>query len=304
MELMRASEMKSAFLANMSHELRTPLNAIIGFSEVLVDKHFGELNETQEEYLNDILSSGKHLLCLINDILDLSKVEAGKVELDISPLDIEELLTASVTMVKEKAMKHGIQIVVNADDVPETIEADERRLKQVLFNLLSNATKFTPDGGKISLRAEMTIKESLEQHIPASFKNELAFLQNNSSESFLKISVSDTGIGIHPESIKRIFGAFEQEETSISRKYQGTGLGLALCRNLLELHGGGIWVESEPHRGSTFTFALPLHKEVAAAKTTLNDQPRLPASQSEQTNLMILNMEDDEKGVQGYQDGK
>ncbi|UCF93230.1 MAG: response regulator [Desulfobacterales bacterium] len=266
-ELAKASQMKSEFLANMSHELRTPLNAVIGFSEVLADKHFGELNATQEEYLNDIITSGKHLLALINDILDLSKVEAGKMELDLTNIELKPLLSGSLTMVKEKAVKRGIELSLDAYGRPDTIWADERKVKQIVFNLLSNAVKFTPDGGKIDVHAEVVNREWLQNNVPALFRDELLMALEYPHCSYLKIAVTDTGIGIRTQSLKRVFEVFQQENSSTSRQYGGTGLGLALCKSILELHHGAIWVESQLGKGSTFSFILPLieHTDVRDA---------------------------------------
>ncbi|MGO9569090.1 MAG: ATP-binding protein [Desulfomonilaceae bacterium] len=227
---------KSSFLAQMSHELRTPLNAIIGFSEILEDQTFGPLNERQLRYINHVHASGLHLLELINQILDLSKVEAGKMELFVSPVNISQLLENGVVMIMEKARRHGIKIDLNigAELSGAGIQADETKLRQIVFNLLSNAAKFTPDGGCVELSAW---KEGDE----------------------LIISVSDTGIGLKPEDRERIFGAFEQLDSSYARRQQGTGLGLALARSLVELHGGRIWAESEGEgKGSKFTFAIPI----------------------------------------------
>lgn len=235
-ELVRANQAKSDFLANMSHELRTPLNAIIGFSEVLQDQYFGKLNEKQAEYLKDILESGRHLLSLINDILDLSKVEAGKAELELAPVNIKSLLENSLIMIKEKAAKHGIGLEIQ---VPEEladleIQADERKLKQVMFNLLSNAVKFTPDGGNITVEAG---KEQEE----------------------LTLSVADTGIGIALNDQKKLFEEFYQVKGGKTGKTPGTGLGLALSKRFVELHGGRIRMESKGEgKGSRFSFTLPL----------------------------------------------
>jgi signal transduction histidine kinase len=231
-----ANRAKSSFLASMSHELRTPLNSIIGFSEVLQDKYFGELNEKQAEYVNDILESGKHLLSLINDILDLSKVEAGKIELKLSKVTIKQLLRNSLTMVKEKCMHHGISLSLNIAQGLEVSEitADERRLKQIIFNLLSNAAKFTPDGGAIMLEAEQNGEE-------------------------LIVSVRDTGIGIASEDQDKIFEEFYQTSGTLADKTPGTGLGLPLTKDLVEMHGGRIWVESRGvGKGARFRFALPV----------------------------------------------
>jgi PAS domain S-box-containing protein len=231
-----SNQAKSDFLASMSHELRTPLNAIIGFSQLLHEKYFGELNDKQSEYVVDIVDSGKHLLSLINDILDLSKIEAGKMELDFSEVKIADLLQNSLVMIKEKALAHNIsldlQIAENVDGMK--INADERRLKQVMFNLLSNSAKFTPDGGAITVSARKEEKE-------------------------LVISVSDTGIGMTPQEQKKLFEAFYQASGGIKGKTPGTGLGLAITKSIIEKHGGKIWMESEGlNKGSKFTFTLPI----------------------------------------------
>ncbi|HDH06416.1 MAG TPA: HAMP domain-containing protein [Nitrospirae bacterium] len=251
---------KSIFLANMSHELRTPLNTIIGFSEVLIDKHYGELNEKQEEYLNDILSSGRHLLSLVQDILDLSKVETGKMELELSTFNIRDILRGSLSMIKETAIKHGIQLNVDVKEIPESMTADERRIKQVVFNLLSNAVKFSNDGGSIHISAEVTDRRWLQDNVPVIFREEMVTATENSHTLYLKVSVEDTGIGIKHESLKKIFEPFQQEDESISRKYKGSGLGLSLSRKLVEMHKGILWVESVVGKGSIFSFILPLEK--------------------------------------------
>ena len=261
-----ANRAKSQFLANMSHELRTPLNHVIGFTELIVDKHFGELNTTQEEYLTDVLQSGRHLLSLINDILDLSKVEAGKFELQLTDVDLKMLLTNSLTMVQEKAMAHGIQLALNIEEVPKSIQADERKLKQILYNLLSNATKFTPDGGEICVSTRMVnciIRPGLRwgdaedlQIIEA--QRDGNNIAGGKQKKCVECSVSDTGIGIKPENLKYIFEPFEQVDNTLDRKYEGTGLGLSLTKKLVELHGGVVWAESEGEgKGSTFLFVLP-----------------------------------------------
>ena len=256
-----ASSAKSEFLANMSHELRTPLNHIIGFTELLVDKKAGHLNPTQKEYLSDVLSSSYHLLSLINDILDLSKVEAGKLNLEPAEMNLRSLLENSLNMVKEKALNHGIGLEVHYGEAPETIIADERKLKQVMYNLLSNAVKFTPDRGRIHLSAFHLIGDN------GVFKrqngDEFHFSGSPADRpkihgDLIGVSVSDTGIGIAPENLMRIFDPFEQVDSSASRKYKGTGLGLSLTRRFVELHGGRIWAESEGEgKGSTFRFILP-----------------------------------------------
>ena len=231
-ELEAASRHKSEFLANMSHELRTPLNAVIGFSQVLRDEMVGSVNEKQAEYLDDIISSGNHLLSLINDVLDLSKVEAGQVELDVHPFSLREALERGVVMVRERATKDGVRVAFAADPEVDPVDGDERRIKQVIFNLLSNAVKFTPAGGEVDVSATRVNGE-------------------------VRVSVADTGPGIAPEDRDRIFEEFQQSETGVGLR-EGTGLGLALSKRFVELHGGRIWLESEPGRGSTFTFALPV----------------------------------------------
>jgi signal transduction histidine kinase len=262
----QASRAKSEFLANMSHELRTPLNHIIGFTELLLDRKFGDLNEIQEEYLNDVDHSGKHLLSLINDILDLSKVEAGKLELELSNVNLKTLLEQSLTMVREKALNRGIQVSLFIDGVPESVMADERKLKQIIYNLLSNAVKFTPDGGELRLGARLVdcvVQPNSERrdadHLQI-IENGIAGRNPDGTDraKCVEVSVADTGIGLRPEDQKHIFKPFEQADGSAGRRYQGTGLGLSLSRRLVQLHGGKIWVESLGEgKGSTFYFTIP-----------------------------------------------
>jgi signal transduction histidine kinase len=231
-ELEATSQHKSEFLANMSHELRTPLNAIIGFSQVLREEMFGSVNEKQAEYLDDILSSGNHLLSLINDVLDLSKVEARQIELEVRPFSMRATLERGVVMVREQATEGGVEVGLEADPGVDLVEGDERRIKQVIFNLLSNAVKFTPAGGAVDVSAARVNGE-------------------------VRISVADTGPGIAPADHERIFEEFQQTETGVDQR-EGTGLGLALSKRLVELHGGRIWLESELGKGSTFVFTLPV----------------------------------------------
>jgi signal transduction histidine kinase len=231
-----ASRHKSEFLANMSHELRTPLNAILGFSEVLAERMFGEVNEKQAEYLQDILSSGRHLLSLINDILDLSKVEAGRLELELGRFHLPTALDNAVTLVRERATRHGITLTQAVDPGVGDVVADERKVKQILLNLLSNAVKFTPEGGRVDLTV-------------------------TAAEDGITIAVRDTGIGIAPEDQATIFEEFRQVGRDDARKQEGTGLGLTLAKKFVELHGGRIWVQSQVGQGSTFTFTLPVRPD-------------------------------------------
>jgi len=230
-----ANKHKSEFLANMSHELRTPLNAIIGFSEALLEKMFGEMNAKQEDYLKDIHSSGRHLLSLINDILDLSKVEAGRMELELSEFHLPSALQNAMTLVRERAQTHGITLKAQVDRGLGEIRADERKLKQILLNLLSNAVKFTPDGGRIEVDVRKNGK-------------------------MVEVSVKDSGVGIAKEDQEAVFEEFRQVGRDYTSKHEGTGLGLALTRRFVELHGGKIWLKSAPGKGSTFTFTIPLNR--------------------------------------------
>jgi len=228
-----ANRHKSEFLANMSHELRTPLNAIIGFSEVLMERMFGEVNEKQADYLKDIHESGKHLLSLINDILDLSKIEAGRMELEVSSFHLPSAISNAMTLVRERAQRHGVQLGSEIDPQLGELQADERKVKQILLNLLSNAVKFTPEGGKVDVSARKF-------------------------DGKIEIAVRDTGVGISADDQAKLFEEFRQVGADAARKAEGTGLGLALTKKFVELHGGAIRVESAPGKGSTFSFSLPL----------------------------------------------
>jgi signal transduction histidine kinase len=235
-ELEAASRHKSDFLATMSHELRTPLNAIIGFSEVLREQMFGELNERQLAYVEDVLEAGRHLLSLINDVLDLAKIEAGRMELELSEVELPTVLRSAVSLHSEAASRGGIELSLQSEPEEITVTADERRVRQVVVNLLSNAVKFTPQDGHVDVTAGV-------------------------DDGYVEIAVADTGPGIPPEDLEAIFEEFEQ--SADGKKAEGTGLGLPLSRMLVELHGGRLWVDSRPGHGSTFRFTLPVHQEVS-----------------------------------------
>lgn len=228
------SRAKSEFLTTMSHELRTPLNAVIGFSELLKQGVAGGLNEKQQHFIANILTSAKHLLNLINDILDLSKIEAGKIELVIEKISVPSTIEETVTLIKERAAEHNVQIKKDFDLQLELIEVDKQRFKQILFNLLDNAIKFSkPEGGTVTISTKRM-------------------------KNVAQLSVSDTGIGIREEEVGKLFQKFEQLDSSVTRKYGGTGLGLSISKQLVELHGGKIWAESKYGEGSVFIFTLPL----------------------------------------------
>jgi signal transduction histidine kinase len=235
-ELETASRHKSDFLATMSHELRTPLNAIIGFSEVLHEQMFGELNERQLAYVKDVLEAGRHLLSLINDVLDLAKIEAGKMNLELKEVDLPDLLRSAVSMQSERASRRGLALNLATEPEQITISADERRVRQIVFNLVSNAVKFTPADGRIDVSARL-------------------------DDGQVEIAVADTGPGIAAEDLETIFEEFEQ--AGDGKQEEGTGLGLPLSRRLVELHGGRLWAESTPGHGSTFRFTLPTRQEVS-----------------------------------------
>ncbi|KKO18209.1 MAG: response regulator [Candidatus Brocadia sp.] len=267
--LERANRMKSEFLANMSHELRTPLNAIIGFAEVLRDKIAGDLNEEQADFVNDIHSSGSHLLQMINDILDLSKIEAGKMELQYGVFPVSEAIEEVYTIIKGLASKKHLELkTVILTDV-KSIEADRVKFKQVLYNLLSNAIKFTPENGKIVLEAGVM-------------------------EEMLQLSVSDTGIGMKSEDQQKVFKEFWQADSSFARKYEGTGLGLALTKRIIEMHGGKIWFESEYGKGSVFYFTLPIKasaKKPEPKEAKTKPRPTIPVGEKDAKTVLVV--EDD-----------
>lgn len=263
-QALTATRHKSEFLANMSHELRTPLNAVIGFSEVLLERMFGEINQKQEEYLRDILGAGRHLLALINDILDLAKIESGQMELDLGIVDLPAVLNSTFILIRERAKRHGIHLSLDIDHRLGRFTVDERKLKQVLLNLLSNAVKFTPDGGTVSLKAVR-------------------------QEEGVEISVIDTGIGIEPEFQQKIFDEFFQVGDPL-RKHEGTGLGLAVTKKYIELHGGQIRVHSGKGQGSTFVLTLPI---LSTPEKNSAPTVTLPAAHPQANAPQVLVVEDD-----------
>ncbi len=276
-ELQRANSLKSEFLANMSHELRTPLNAIIGFSELLLDRSFGGLSEEQRDYVSDILSSGRHLLELINDILDLSKIEAGKMKLALEEIDLAPVVDEAVAVLRVEAGRKHIELVARLEEPDIVMQADRSKIKQIMYNLLSNAVKFTPEGGKVVLEAARTVDGWV-------------------------ITVSDTGIGIKEEDRERIFQAFTQVDASYARRYQGTGLGLTLVRKFVEMHGGRIDLTSHFGKGTSFRITLPrlpvveleavpptaLPETVAPEAEDAGSGPAAPAAAGSQGNLILI----------------
>ena len=239
MEAEAANKAKSDFLANMSHELRTPLNSIIGFSDFLLQSKTGPLLDKQKRYIENITKAGEHLLSLISDILDLSKIEAGKMKLELAKFNLKELIEGCIALFKEKSIRHNI-ILDYVLEIKGDIVADEQKIRQVLLNLISNAFKFTPDRGSVYVYARKA--------------------QDEAAGSFIEISVVDSGIGISKEDQKKLFQPFQQIDSSVSKKHQGTGLGLNLCKKIIELHGGRIWIESDTGKGCRFMFVLPLDR--------------------------------------------
>jgi PAS domain S-box-containing protein len=270
-----ANRAKSAFLANMSHELRTPLNAIIGFSELMHEGLAGELTDSQQEHTKDILDSGRHLLKLINDSLDLSKIEAGKLELDVSETRPYAMVREVVAIQQQAAQQRGIQLTADIEEDLSTAQIDERRIRQVLLNLLSNALKFTPKGGAVAVRSRKIMR-------PAVQSGDKANISSLPDAEFLDISVEDNGIGIAPDDMNRLFQPFQQLEPTLTKQYKGTGLGLVICKRLIEMHDGQITVSSAPGKGSTFSFVIPYrHRQtdqshVASLKNITEGSDTLP----------------------------
>jgi len=274
-ELEDANRMKSEFLANMSHELRTPLNAIIGFSEVLKDGLLGDMTDQQRGFIGDIFNSGKHLLLLINDILDLSKVEAGKMLLDLETLPVETLLRSSLSIVREKAASRQVQLSMQVGELG-SMNADGRKLKQIVYNLLANAVKFSNEGGEVILRANVVPRANVGK-LSGPWAGRSCPMAESDASEFLELSVSDTGIGISPEGLEKLFQPFSQIDSGLARKFEGTGLGLAMVKLLAELHGGAVAAESSVGEGSRFTVWIPFRAvEEIAEESSLRSLSNLP----------------------------
>ncbi|MDQ0668058.1 HAMP domain-containing sensor histidine kinase [Pseudomonas sp. W2I6] len=263
LELEHASHMKSEFLATMSHELRTPLNAVIGFSEALKDGLVGDMSDIQREYIGDIFTSGQHLLSLINDILDLSKVEAGMMDLELEAVELAGLLANSLLIVREKAALQRIQLKLESPDDFGALELDLRKTKQIIYNLLANAVKFSEHGGSVTLSVREVSRAQVGQ-VLGDWPTYGFALQPSEHQQFLELSVSDTGIGIARDDMSKLFKAFSQIDSSLARKFEGTGLGLAMVKQLTDLHDGSVAVASREGEGARFVVWLPLHRAADA----------------------------------------
>lgn len=294
-ELQEANRMKSEFVANMSHELRTPLNAIIGFSEVLRDGLVGEMTPQQRGFIGDIYSSGRHLLSLINDILDLSKVEAGKMTLDLESLPASSLFEGSLSVVREKAAIHSIRLDLDTPEGLGSIQVDPRKVKQIMYNLLANAVKFTPEGGRVALRARRVQRAEVGR-ASGSWTGRSFSLPDNGFPEFLEIRVTDNGMGISSDGLDRLFQPFFQIDSGLARRFEGTGLGLAMVKLLVELHGGTIAVESAVGEGSCFSVWLPFRAlEIEAPRSV--EAPAAPSFTPSQGRRTALMVEDDFKSA-------
>ncbi len=293
-ELEEASRMKSEFLANMSHELRTPLNAIIGFSEVLKDGLMGDMTDEQRGFIGEIFNSGKHLLSLINDILDLSKVEAGAMALDLEPVQVSSMFVNSLSIIREKAAARNIKLVIEAAEGLGSIQADTRKVKQILYNLLSNAVKFTPEGGQVTLRVGNVPRAEVGDSYGSWSGGRRFPLAENEFEEFLRISITDSGIGISPEGLEQLFKPFSQIDSGLARKFEGTGLGLAMVKLLAELHGGTVAVESSVGEGTCFSVWLPFRPSEEGARKVPVPR-RIAAQEGARTALVV---EDDYRSAE------
>ncbi|HSH90131.1 MAG TPA: PAS domain S-box protein, partial [Ramlibacter sp.] len=291
-ELEHATRMKSEFLATMSHELRTPLNAIIGFSEALKDGLMGKMDDSQQECITDIFSSGQHLLSLINDILDLSKVEAGMMALELEPVDLDGLLANSMTIVREKAAAQRISLELETDPGLGVPQLDTRKTKQIAYNLLSNAVKFSATGARVVMRARR-VPRDVVCSLAGAWPVHCFPLAHSDYNEFLELSVTDSGIGISRDNMGKLFQAFSQIDSSLARKFEGTGLGLAMVKQLAELHGGTVAVASAEGEGACFAVWLPL-REVAREPITLSSA-NAPLSLDRTREHVALVVEDDER---------
>jgi PAS domain S-box-containing protein len=296
LELESSSRMKSEFLANMSHELRTPLNAIIGFSEALRDGLMGDLTDQQRGFIGDIFSSGNHLLSLINDILDLSKVEAGSMMLDLEAVEVHSLLMNSLSIIRAKAAVRHIELNIDAVENLGSFQADLRKVKQIAYNLISNAVKFTVEGGRVTLRASRVPRAAVGS-LSGAWPARTFALAESTFDDFLQISVADTGIGISPEGLEHLFKPFSQIDSGLARKYEGTGLGLAMVKLLAELHGGGVAVESRVGVGSCFTVWLPLRSAPLEGVVTSISLSALSGAAFDPGTRTALVVEDDLKSA-------
>jgi len=294
-QLLEADRMKSEFLATMSHELRTPLNAIIGFSEILRDGFVGPLADKQKEYVSDIFESGQHLLSLINDVLDLSKIEAGRMELEPEIADVQVLLQNSLSIIKEKAATQHIKLQADLSEDLGNAWLDARKVKQIIYNLLSNAVKFTPEGGQITLQAKLLERAAVLEQIKDMPQHQISSIGN--AQQFIQISITDTGIGIEAQDLERLFQPFVQLESTLSRRFEGTGLGLALVRKLAELHGGAVAVRSTPGEGSTFTVWLQYKVNLLAPANPINQAKETAGQLLNKESPHVLVLEDDDRAA-------
>jgi PAS domain S-box-containing protein len=289
LELEHATRMKSEFLATMSHELRTPLNAIIGFSEAMKDGLIGSLSDVQQEYIGDIFGSGQHLLSLINDILDLSKVEAGMMSLELEAVDVNALLSTSLTIVREKASTQRVTLELEAEADLGVPQLDTRKTKQIVYNLLSNAVKFSANGGRVTLRARRVPRDQVGT-LPGVWPVQGFPLADSEHGEFLELAVRDRGIGISPKNMRKLFQAFSQVDSSLARRFEGTGLGLVMVKQLAELHGGAVAVASAEGEGSCFAVWLPLRTGAASGSALVRGQRGLsqPAANTDGRTALVV----------------
>ena len=293
---MRATRLKDEFLARMSNEFRTSLNSILGLSEALQEEVFGPLTEKQLKCLKTIERSGDHLLYLINDILDISKIESGQLELDLKVTNIRHLCESSLTFVKQQAIKKSISLKTTISPHPLTLLIDKRRILQSLVNLLNNAVKFTPEGGCVTLEMSCHSQnkngQTLDsQELSEEVKNPNQLVWESgllTAENYIKISVTDTGIGIAPEKITKLFKPFSQIDSALNRKYNGTGLGLVLVKQMTELHGGTVSLTSEVDVGSCFSINLPYNPDLSLSSVQPKDSPLILLAEDNERNISVM----------------